>query len=68
MSSLHTTVDQGILYEEQFIELYLQVMLDEGFMSYFGENEQKARELLVYMIRESKEHKATLDELNAKLP
>jgi len=67
MPDLTTFVDQGIIYEDQFIETYLKVLRDEGFMELFGKNQDEARTLLTTMMEESARHKAELEQLKAKL-
>jgi hypothetical protein len=53
MPNIQTFVDQGIIYEDQFIETYLMVLRDEGFMELFGAHKDEASTLLTTMIRES---------------
>jgi len=62
-SDLHDLIDKGILYEDQFIELYLGVLRDEGFMDFFEPHADEARQLMTTMITESGRHKTTLEEL-----
>jgi len=66
MSNLKSVVDQGIIYEDQFIETYLKVIRDEGFMELFGTNQDEARTLLTKMIEESGKHKEELEQLKTK--
>ncbi len=67
MEALQKLVDTGILYEDQFIELYFKVVRDEGFMSFFGANEEAARKLLTALIEESAGHKADLEKLKQSM-
>lgn len=63
MSELQTFVYQGILYEEQFVEMYFKVLRDEGFMEYFDANQAEAKQLFTTMIEDSARHKQDLEDL-----
>lgn len=67
METLKQLVDAGILYEDQFIEMYFKLLRDEGFMSFFGIKEEDARKLLTVLIDESKGHKADLEQLKQSM-
>lgn len=67
MPSLTSIVDQGIVYEDQFVEMYLKMLRDEGFMEVFGANAEEAKKLITIMIDESIKHRADLELLKAKL-
>ena len=60
MENLHTLLDQGVIYEDTFIETYFKVLRDEGFMDAFGAHAEEARQLLSTMIEESKKHREDL--------
>jgi hypothetical protein len=60
-------VQAGIMYEEQFVEMYFKVIRDEGFMQNFGLHQDEAKQLLTTMIEESKGHKQLLDNVLANL-
>ena len=66
MPNILSFVEQGIIYEDQFIETYLMVLRDEGFMELFGAHQDEARTLLTTMIRESGKHKVDLEQLKKK--
>ncbi len=66
MIDLKTLLDKGVAYEDDFIETYLNVIKDEGFLQYFPDQE-KAKNSLQLLIDESKEHKKTLENIIAEL-
>lgn len=63
MPDLQSLVDRGILIEDQFIDTYLKVIRDEGFMETFGAHQDEARELLATLIGESRMHRTGLERL-----
>ncbi|MCI0479334.1 hypothetical protein L0Y59_02210 [Candidatus Uhrbacteria bacterium] len=67
MQHLTQLVDQGILMEDEFIELYLKVVRDEGFIDAFGAHADEARTMLTSLIEESRGHKAGLVKLKESL-
>jgi hypothetical protein len=67
MPSLQSFVDQGIAFEDEFIETYLKVLRDEGFVGLFGAHQDEARVLLTTMIDESGAHRAALERLKEGL-
>lgn len=67
MEHLHTFIDQGVVFEDTFIETYLAVLRDEGFMGAFGEHAEEAKQLLTAMIDESKGHREGLLKLKEGL-
>ncbi len=67
LEKIMSLIKQGILYEEEFVEVYFKVIRDEGFMENFGENKEEARQLLTTMIEESKGHKNLLENVMANL-
>jgi len=60
---LKELIKKGIIYEDEFMELYLKLIRDEGFMEFFGAEQTKAKQLLNVLISESQEHKATLENI-----
>ncbi|MFA5185707.1 MAG: hypothetical protein WC551_04420 [Patescibacteria group bacterium] len=67
LEKITSLIKQGILYEEEFVEVYFKVIRDEGFMENFGENKEEARQLLTTMIEESRGHKNLLENVMANL-
>lgn len=67
METLQELVDTGIQYEEQFSELYYKVLRDEGYMSFFGANQEEAKKILTVLIDESAGHKADLEQLKQSM-
>ncbi|MFH1973301.1 MAG: hypothetical protein ABIK13_01680 [Patescibacteria group bacterium] len=63
MPDLTSLVDRGILIEDQFIDTYMKVIRDEGFLDSFGTHQDEARELLATLIGESRSHRAGLERL-----
>lgn len=61
LEHIHELIKQGIIYEEEFVEVYFKVVRDEGFMGNFGANQEEAKTLLTTMIEESKGHKSLLE-------
>lgn len=54
-------IKQGVLYEEEFIETYGNLLREEEFLQYFGEHKDEAAKLLDQLIKESGFHKTTLE-------
>jgi len=67
METLQELVDTGIQYEEQFSELYYKVLRDEGYMSFFGEHQEEAKNILTTLIQESEWHKTELENLKQSM-
>ena len=63
MENLEALIKQGIIWEDEFVKEYLAVINNPEFMEFFGENKEEAKKLLDIMIKESEEHKETLDKL-----
>ncbi|MBI5655108.1 hypothetical protein HZC53_05670 [Candidatus Uhrbacteria bacterium] len=61
LERIHELIKQGIIYEEEFVEVYFKVVRDEGFMANFGTHQEEAKTLLTTMIDESKGHKTLLE-------
>lgn len=61
MDELKILLDQAIRYEDEFIETYLKLIRDEGFMLVFGDKQEQAKEKLNILIEESRGHKQALD-------
>jgi len=66
MEDLKSLLNQGIKFEDEFIELYFKVIKDEGFIEFFPDQE-KAKQLLQKLITESQSHKAALETIINKL-
>jgi len=67
LEALKRRLETGLVYEEDFIRTYLGVIRDEGFLEYFGGHAAEARAVLDRLIKESGEHKASLDNILTKL-
>lgn len=67
LERIMSLLKQGVLYEEEFVEVYFKVIRDEGFMDNFGVHKEEARQLLTTMIEESKGHKILLENVMANL-
>ena len=61
---LSQEIEQGIIYEDQFVDTYYNMIRNEGYMFAFGGHKKQAHDLLFNMIEESKAHKISL--LNIK--
>lgn len=66
MDELKTLIDKAIIYEDEFIENYMKLIRDEGFIKNF-EDQEKAKDLLNILIEESKEHKQTLEDISSQI-
>lgn len=64
---LKELIKQGVVYEDEFVDVYFKVIRDEGFMENFGEHKEEALQLLTTMIEESKGHKSLLENVMANL-
>lgn len=62
-NQLHDLIQQGIVYEDDFINTYYTMLRNEGYMHVFGGYEKQAHDLLFTMIQESKGHKASLENI-----
>lgn len=60
MEELKTLLDKGVSFEDEFIETYMKVIRDEGFLQNFGEHQEEAKKILDVLIKESDEHKKLL--------
>ena len=67
MEEMRHLINSGIKYEDEFIDLYMKVIRDEGFLYLFGSNQAKAKELLSQLIQESNEHKQILEKIISQL-
>lgn len=68
IGELKVLIQKGLIYEDDFIEMYLKMIRDEGFMEYFPEAGRAfAREKIEYLIKESIEHKEILEKINNEL-
>ncbi len=65
--SFGALLTKGILYEEEFISVYMKIIRDEGFMAFFGEDQPEATRLLNQLISDSEDHKASLQSILARL-
>ena len=67
MEDLKRYINQGIIYEDDFIATYMDVLNSPEFTQFFGENEGKAQQLINTLIKESRQHKNTLVNILAKI-
>ncbi len=65
--SLLAIVEQGIQYEDDFIQIYSDTIRNEGLMKRFGAHAADAHTLLTTMIAESRGHREDLDALKEKM-
>jgi len=63
MEELKILIQKGIVYEDEFIDMYMKVIRDEGFISYFEDKREEAKTFLNTLIRESREHKLILENI-----
>lgn len=61
---LSKEIEQGIIYEDNFVDTYYNLLRNQGYMHTFGGHEKQAHDLLYKMVEESKAHKTSL--LNIK--
>ena len=54
-------IKQGVIYEEEFIDTYGNLLKEEEFLQYFGDKKELASELLDQLINESSYHKTSLE-------
>ena len=66
MTELKKILEDGVQMEDDFIETYMAVLKDEGFVEYFSDKE-KARQLLQKLLNESQDHKQTLEKIINKI-
>jgi hypothetical protein len=64
---LKKEIEQGIIYEDEFVDTYYNLIRNEGYMHAFGGHEKQANDLLFKMIEESKAHKASLQNIEKQL-
>ncbi len=64
---LSSEIEQGILYEDQFVNIYYNMLRNEGYMFAFGGHKNQAHNLLFKMVEESKAHKASLMNIKKQL-
>jgi len=57
---MKTMIREGIVYEDEFVNLYLKSLNDEQFMQFFGDKRDAAAKLLSTMVDESQKHKRAL--------
>ena len=67
MEDLKRYISQGIIYEDDFIATYMDVLNSPEFLQFFGENEGKAKQLINTLIKDSRQHKNTLVNILAKI-
>jgi hypothetical protein len=67
MDDLKRYINQGIIYEDDFVATYLDVLNSQEFMDFFGENQGKAQQLINTLIKESRYHKNTLVNILSKI-
>lgn len=64
---LSKEIEQGIIYEDQFVDTYYNMLRNQGYMFAFGGHKNQAHDLLYKMIEESKAHKASLMNIKKRL-
>ena len=67
LAHMKELIKGGIIYEDEFVDVYYRVIRDEGFMMSFGQYQEEARKLLSTMIEESKGHKNLLENIMANI-
>ena len=67
MNDLKRLIEQGIVYEDEFVNVYFNVLSEPDFVNYFAEDLEKAKTLLNTMIKESKTHKNILVNIMNKI-
>ncbi|MBD3281622.1 hypothetical protein GF391_02640 [Candidatus Uhrbacteria bacterium] len=60
-------IEQGIIYEDQFVDTYYNMLRNKGYMFAFGGHKKQAHDLLFKMIEESKAHRASLKNIKKQL-
>jgi len=63
---IQVLVEQGILYEEEFIVTYMNLLKENGFPALFGEKWEEAKQMLDVLIDESEDHKKALESVKDK--
>lgn len=64
ITGLENLIKKGIVYEDDFVELYMKLIKDEGFLEIFpaaARGEVKSH--LEFLIKESSEHKNILENI-----
>jgi len=68
IEELKTLIQKGVIYEDEFIVMYMQMIRDEGFLAYFPEaGQERAKSLINILIEESRRHKQTLEKIISEL-
>lgn len=60
-------IDQGIIYEEDFIRTYGDLLKEADYLAMFGENTDQAKQIIDALIQESAAHKSTLELIKSKV-
>jgi len=60
IQQLRELIEQGIIYEDDFVSTYTEVLNNPEFLVFFEENQEKAKTLINTLIKESRLHKNTL--------
>ena len=64
IAGLADLIKKGIVYEDDFIELYMKLIKDEGFLEIFPETARgEVKGHLEFLIKESSEHKNILENI-----
>ena len=64
---LRELIDRGVVYEDDFIQMYLKLLRDEGFLRFFGKQQGRAHIVMTKLMEESTEHKRALADVKARL-
>ena len=63
LTQLKNLLGQGIKFEDDFIETYIKLLRDEGFLALFTQNTDRARQIMNTLLVESQGHKKALEEI-----
>ncbi|MBI5071290.1 hypothetical protein HZB93_00085 [Candidatus Falkowbacteria bacterium] len=64
ITGVENLIKQGIIYEDDFITLYMELIRDEGFMEIFSETDRKeVKKYLEILIAQSSGHKKVLENI-----
>lgn len=60
IQQLRELIEQGIIFEDDFVSTYTEVLNSPEFLTFFDENQEKAKALINTLIKESRLHKNIL--------
>jgi len=67
MENLKELIKKGIIYEDEFILKYMNLIKDQGLLNHFGSRKKQAEELLNRLVKDSTRHKETLEKIISNL-